>query len=113
MKKEAQRLKEFRTLLGLTQTEFSEGVEVSQAYLSKYENGQYEIPIDFVKALYRKYKLNYEWFFHGYGKPILGQIQRATITTDVKELLLENKILKSKIESIEKKITYLMEQLDK
>jgi|SRR5690606_37233482 len=103
MKSEGLRLREFRNNILLNQTELAEILGVNQDTISRYENGTYLIPLDVVKTLHLRFKLNYTWFFHGMGKPKLDEVSKATITTDLKEVLLENKILKEKIKALEKR----------
>ncbi|WP_099368116.1 helix-turn-helix domain-containing protein [Sphingobacterium sp. 1.A.4] len=101
MTQESKRFKEFRQIIGLTQIELSEELGINQDVVSRYESGTYVVPIDIVKELYKKHKLNYIWFFHGFGKPRVDEIAKSTITTDLKEVLLENKILKEKVRVLE------------
>lgn len=113
MTKEALRLKEYRTILNLSQKDLAEVLGVKQDLISRYENGAYTIPLDIVKQLYLKYKMSYVWFFHGIGKPKLDEISKATITTDLKEVLLENNLLKEKIKYIEKELNTLTSRLER
>ncbi len=112
MTQESKRLREFRKSIGLTQAELSEQLGIKQDVISRYENGTYSIPLDVVKTLYKNHKLNYEWFFHGFGKPKVGEIAKATITTDLKEVLLENKILKEKVRVLENRLENLSKTVD-
>ncbi|MGJ1359998.1 helix-turn-helix domain-containing protein [Sphingobacterium siyangense] len=113
MTQEAKRFKDFRKSLGLTQYQIADDLGVKQDFISRYERGTYTIPLDIVKQLYFKYKLSYIWFFHGYGKKIVDEIPRATIATDLKEVLLENNILKEKIKVLEDRFERLDVSIDK
>lgn len=113
MTQEAKRFKDFRQTIGLTQIELAEALGIKQDVVSRYESGKYTIPLDIVKQLYLKYKLSYTWFFHGYGKKIVDEISRATIATDLKEVLLENNILKEKIKVLEDRFERLDSSIEK
>ncbi|WGQ15621.1 helix-turn-helix domain-containing protein [Sphingobacterium faecium] len=110
---EAKRFKDFRKSIGLTQVELADDLGIKQDVISRYESGKYVIPLDVVKFLYTKYKLNYVWFFHGFGKKIVDEKAKATLTTDLKEVLLENNILKEKIKVLEGRFEKLDESIDK
>lgn len=110
---EAKRFKDFRKSIGLTQVELANDLGVKQDVISRYESGTYTIPLDVVKFLYTKHKLNYVWFFHGYGKKIVDEKVKATLTTDLKEVLLENNILKEKVKVLEDRFEKLDESIDK
>lgn len=112
MTQEAKRLKEFRQKIGLTQIQLAQELSVGQDTISRYENGSYAIPIDVIKHLYIKYKLNYIWFFHGFGKSKVDEIAKATLTTDLKEVLLENSILKEKVKILEDRFERITLALD-
>jgi transcriptional regulator with XRE-family HTH domain len=113
MTQEAKRFKDFRKTIGLTQYELADTLGVKQDLISRYERGAYTIPLDIVKQLYFKYKLSYVWFFHGYGKQTVDDVGRATIATDLKEVLLENNILKEKIKVLEDRFERLDASIDK
>lgn len=113
MTQEAKRFKDFRQTIGLTQVELADALGVKQDVISRYESGKYTIPLDVVKQLYLKYKLSYTWFFHGYGKQRVDDVARATISTDLKEVLLENNILKEKIKVLEDRFERLDISIDK
>lgn len=97
---ESKRFKKFRKSIGLTQQEMADLLETKQTIISKYESGSLNIPIEAVKTLRLKYKLNYDWFFHGVGKMKTDAVERNTITTDLKALILDNNITKSKLEQL-------------
>lgn len=109
---EAKRFKDFRKSIGLTQVELADDLGIKQDVISRYESGAYSIPIDVVKFLYTKHKLSYIWFFHGFGKKIVDEKPKATLTTDLKEVLLENNILKEKIKVLENRFERLDSSLD-
>lgn len=113
MKQEAIRFKDFRQTLGMTQAQLADELGVTQVRIAKFETGILNVPIDMVKTMYKKYKLSYVWFFHGFGKQRVDDVSKATITTDLKEVLLENKILKEKISVLEKRLEQFSMRLEK
>lgn len=64
---EGKRLQEFMKHVGLKQTDLAELLGTEQPTISKYINGSRKIPLDAVKTLHIKHKLNYNYFFHGTG----------------------------------------------
>ncbi|MDR0266082.1 MAG: helix-turn-helix domain-containing protein [Sphingobacterium sp.] len=113
MTQEAKRFKDFRKTIGLTQDQLADALGIKQDLISRYERGVYTIPLDIVKQLYFKYKLNYTWFFHGFGKQQVDEVAKATITTDLKEVLLENNILKEKLRVLEDRFERLDASIEK
>ena len=97
---ESKRFKKFRKSIGLTQVEMAELLETQQTVISKYESGQLNIPIDAIKVLRLKYNMNYDWFFHGTGQMKTDKVERNTITTDIKNMMLDINITKAKLEQI-------------
>lgn len=82
-------------------------LDTKQTIISKYESGSLNIPIEVVKILRLKHKLNYDWFFHGVGKMKADEVERKTITTDLKALILDNNITKSKLEQLQRDLIKL------
>lgn len=76
-------------------------LEISQSDVSKYENGEYTIPISLVRKLNEKYLLNYEWFFNGI-RPMQKPMQDSkSLTTDISQMKSEHEVLIEKVKSLE------------
>lgn len=99
---ETKRLKTFRKAFGISQTEIATTLGVTQSNMSRIERGEYPMSIDMVKKLHEAYQLNYTWLFHGTGKMKSEAPEKRTITTDLKQVLLENEVLKEKVFQLEK-----------
>jgi len=113
LSQEAKRLRSFRKNIGVSQVELAKEIGVTQDTISRYESGEYAIPLDLVKHLYKKYKLNYTWFFHGFGKSKVDEVAKATIVTDLKEVLMENNILKTKVKVLEEQLQKVADRVDR
>lgn len=57
----ADRLKELRSSLGITQAEFVEGLGITPAALSAYENNQKNPSISVAKRIAEKYNISIDW----------------------------------------------------
>ena len=55
-------LKGLRAREGLTQTQFAEAIDITQANLSAMENGKRSIGKDIAKRVAKKFKVNYRLF---------------------------------------------------
>ena len=64
---EGKRLRLFIEREELTQYDLAEIVGKGQSTINKYLDGSVKIPLEVVKTLHIKLKLNYSWFFHGEG----------------------------------------------
>ncbi len=109
---ESKRFKKFRQSLGLTQIQMADVLSTKQTIVSKYESGSLQIPLEVVKILRLQYNLNYEWFFHGVGKMKIDGVERNTITTDLKNLLLDNDLTKKKLEQFQRDLIKLIRKVD-
>jgi transcriptional regulator with XRE-family HTH domain len=73
------RLKEIRGHLKLNQKNFSEMLGIRQNYLSRYENGEYEVAdelkLQILKIIYQNYKkrINLDWLLTGEGLMFLSE----------------------------------------
>lgn len=54
-------LKRFRKALNLTQTKAAEGIGIDQRQWNRYENGNNEIPLRYVKAICNNFKVSADW----------------------------------------------------
>lgn len=94
---EARRFKAFRLAENLTQKEFGEAIGRREAYINKIENGSQNIKIEDVKNIAEKFKMSYEWFYHGRGNRV--------ITAKDENLLTVTSELKNKINLLEQKVS--------
>jgi transcriptional regulator with XRE-family HTH domain len=61
----AKRFKDFRKQEGITQVMLSKELDLSQSVISRYDRGEVDIPMVLIRHLHERYKMSYEWFFHG------------------------------------------------
>ena len=54
-------LKRFRKALNLTQAKAAEGIGIDQRQWNRYENGNNEIPLRYVKAICNNFKVSADW----------------------------------------------------
>lgn len=69
---ESERLKEIRKVLGLTQRELSETLEIKQGSYSDVERGKAGISALLLKNLIRKFRVNPLWLCEGEGSMFIG-----------------------------------------
>ena len=62
------RIKELRKSLGLNQTEFGEGINLSKSQIACYENGSRNVTDRAISDICEKYNVNEEWLRHGIGE---------------------------------------------
>jgi len=67
----AERLKELRYKLGLSQKEFAEKVGIHYMTLSKYESGKYHPSLRFLKKVEEVFNVNPQWLLEGRGDMFL------------------------------------------
>ena len=65
------RIKELRSALGMTQTEFGKSLNLSQNYLWMVENGKRNVSDRTVRDIVRIYNVNEEWLRTGNGSMFL------------------------------------------
>jgi transcriptional regulator with XRE-family HTH domain len=92
------RIIEARRALGLKQTELSEGIKMSQAYIGNIENGKRKVNDRFISLLVMTYGVNEEWLRTGTGKMFEKTVDPKTerIICNFKKLdgLLQDYVLK-------------------
>ena len=54
-------LKEFRKKYKLTQAKAAEGIGIDQRQWNRYENGNNEIPVRYLKAICETFKVSADW----------------------------------------------------
>lgn len=54
-------LKQFRQIRKLSQAAAAEGIGIDQRQWSRYENGQNELPLRYLKAICQTYKVSADW----------------------------------------------------
>lgn len=54
-------LKRFRKAMNLTQAKAAEGIGIDQRQWNRYENGNNEIPLRYVKAICNNFKVSADW----------------------------------------------------
>lgn len=98
---ESKRFRAFRKFIKISQKDLASNLGISQSDISKYENGEYQIPIEVIRRLNEKYQMNYEWFFNGI-RPMQKPMQDSkSLTTDISQMKSEHEILIEKIKSLE------------
>ncbi len=82
-----ERLRAARRELGLNQSEFAEGVGVTQSTVAAYETDRREPPLPVLLALEHRFRINHKWVLEGSGERFTGvRPARPVIVTDQKEL---------------------------
>jgi len=66
------RLKSVRDQLGVSQSEITERLGVTQSSLARYESGQRRVPLPVLLALEHEFRVNHEWVLTGKGEPLRG-----------------------------------------
>ena len=61
------RIKELRKSLGLNQTEFGDGINLSKSQIACYENGLRNVTDRSISDICEKYNVNEEWLRYGNG----------------------------------------------
>ena len=62
------RIKELRKNLGLNQTDFGEGINLSKSQIACYENGSRNITDRSINDICEKYRVNEDWLKFGTGE---------------------------------------------
>lgn len=91
---EGERLKEIRKVLGLTQRELSEALEIKQGSYSDVERGKAGISSLLLKNLIKKFRVNPIWLCEGEGRMFISMNDSSIVnpselgdlfSTDLKE----------------------------
>lgn len=106
----ADRFLSFRKLNKLSQKDMASLLGISQSGIVEYESAKRSIPVETLQILHAHYKMSYEWFFTGKGKPDEGS-QIDEEETDVKKLRDDVRILKLKILKMDKQMIGLVREL--
>lgn len=80
----AQRLSAVLKVSGLSRSEFSEKLGISERTLKNYENEVTEMSAGILKTLYREYSINIHWLLLGQGSmdaATLDEIVEAAVST--------------------------------
>jgi len=108
---EAKRFKIFRKHIGKSQIDLAAELKLNQAYISKFENGAYEVSKEAITYLHVKYRMSYEWFFHGTGSKIEKELPKGTLTTDIASMKDDYRVLSEKVRKLETDLRYLASKL--
>ena len=108
----SERLKIFRTALGLNQKEIAEKLNITQAGYGKYELGNRDIPNIVFDLLIKNFKLNPIWIFTGTGTMFLDSIPAPDLPLEDKSLLDDAKDLIKKHAPKSKEIILHTKHLD-
>lgn len=107
----SKRFKDFRKKEGITQVMLAKEVSLSQSIISKYDNGDVEVPLSIITYLHERHKMSYEWFFHGTGKRRLNEDTKPTLVTDIKAMQLNINLLIEKMAKLERDIRLVASKL--
>ncbi|NIM14737.1 MAG: helix-turn-helix domain-containing protein [Candidatus Aminicenantes bacterium] len=66
-KESAERLKQFRKAIGLSQEKFSNGLGISKSAYVRYESGKREVPSRMMRIMFEKFNLSIGWLLFGEG----------------------------------------------
>lgn len=112
---ENERLKEIRKLLGLTQRQISDHLEIKQGSYSDVERGKAGISAVLLKNLIRKFRVNPLWLCEGEGNMFLDDLEtRPSKETKAKanESFRGIRPNQSHPDSLEEQLTLLEQQND-
>jgi len=98
----AARFKQFREEEGLSQDAIAEKTSTPRSNISKYDNGSYNLPIDFILDLKKYYRLSIDWLFTGEGSHKSEVVKNNTLVTDIKTLNDNNIYLHAELKSLKK-----------
>lgn len=104
---EGRRLRLFMEREGLTHLQLSNEYEIDRTQITRYISGYLKVPLDLVKFLHLKYRLNYSWFFHGTGTMKVKELEKRKITTDITDILAAQSMIMAAIESMRDDINKL------
>jgi len=99
----AERLKELRYKLGLSQKEFAEKVGIHYMTLSKYESGKYHPSLRFLKKVEEVFNVNPQWLLQGVGEMFLPK-DKPTEAVKAELLGLKGASLDSLAEELAEKV---------
>ena len=101
-KQTAARFKQFREKEALNQELIAEKTETSRTTISKYENGTYTIPIDFILAMKKHFRMSIDWLFTGEGSHKGEVLKNKTLIHDIGILSDNNTYLSAEIKRLKK-----------
>lgn len=73
-----ERIKESRSVLGLTQVKFAERIAISSSYLADIENNKKTASERIIRLLSAEFKINDQWLRTGKGTMFLDEIDSQT-----------------------------------
>lgn len=98
---ESKRFRAFRKFINVSQKDLANNLGISQSDVSKYENGEYQIPLEVIRKLNEVYQMNYEWFFNGVRPMQKPMKDSKSLTTDIGQMKSDYEILIQKVKSLE------------
>lgn len=113
---EGERLKEVRKVLGLTQRELSEELEIKQGSYSDVERGKAGISSLLLKNLIKKFRVNPLWLCEGEGKMFISLNDTSMIEAGKAEARLtsaQNESVTRKKNSLVSEIENQIEQMER
>ena len=98
------RLKEIREKIFSTQLNMAKALNVSRQAVNEYERGNNIIPTKALIILINDYNININWLLSGQGNMLLSDTEKINtsqqiqeLNNKIKELEIENKVLKELI----------------
>lgn len=92
-----ERVKELRSLLGMSQEQFAEEIGLKQGSLSDIERGRVGLSTANVKLICKTYHVSEEWLRSGAGQPFSHDFEYRTVLSPLeKEILSKYNILDEK-----------------
>lgn len=108
---EGHRLKLFMEREGITQPDIAELLNVDRSQVSRYISGGLKVPLELVKTLHLRHKLNYSWFFHGAGTMKVKEIEQKKLMNDVTDILATLSVIMASQESMRDTVNKLVRDL--
>ena len=81
MTEQSQRLTKFLdSIINVKAFDMARESGVTRSTMSRYLSGEISPSVDFLRHLRSKYKLSYDWYFEGTGKPQIDKKEKLTMT---------------------------------
>lgn len=104
---EGRRLQLFMEREGLTHQQLADEYEIDRSQITRYISGILKVPLELVKFLHIKYRINYSWFFHGTGTMKVKELEKRKITTDITDILASQSMILAAMESMREDLNRL------
>lgn len=106
-----ERLRTFRKSIDKTTQAMATEMDIDVSTYSRYENGQLYIPDKVPMYLHKKYKMRYEWYFHGEGSRTSKETNKKTLVTDMSTLQAAQELQGAKLINLEQQLFKALQKI--